>query len=442
MIDSIDNIRKRFEISRHQYAGWAAGWLFGNADDESYGVQRQLLCHSLSKKKTLVVGILFATVMAFTAAAISGQSWAYLWLLAEILLGGVRLAALNSFEKAEARGKDGDAITPSVVGLVWVFVLSVAYYFCVASGEWILILLAGIGLAGIIGGASSRNAATPRYGVIVMCLVALPYSLAAIMSPIPYLFLVGLQIPLCVAGMILVLLENYKILLGLHKAEQENLRLAHYDLLTGLPNRIMERKRLNELLCGPLSQTEGPEPFTVFCLDLDGFKEVNDRYGHAVGDALLIAVACRLRESVRENDLVCRVGGDEFVIVLPSVSAGEAASIARRVIDEISKPFVLGPSMQSRVGISIGAACAPRDGVNADELLRSADRALYEAKRRGKGVYVVQPGPIPEVVELAPSADADARLALGFCGRNEADATAGHSTRTVDLRAYRTEQSE
>jgi diguanylate cyclase len=245
-----------------------------------------------------------------------------------------------------------------------------------------------------------------------------------------------------VAGMILVLLENYKILLGLHKAEQENLRLAHYDLLTGLPNRIMERKRLNELLCGPLSQTEGPEPFTVFCLDLDGFKEVNDRYGHAVGDALLIAVACRLRESVRENDLVCRVGGDEFVIVLPSVSAGEAASIARRVIDEISKPFVLGPSMQSRVGISIGAACAPRDGVNADELLRSADRALYEAKRRGKGVYVVQPGPIPEVVELAPSADADARLAPGFSGRNEADATAGHSTRTVDLRVYRTEQSE
>jgi diguanylate cyclase (GGDEF)-like protein len=448
-VDSIVNIRKRCEISRHQYAGWAAGWLIGNADGESYGIQRQLLCHSLSTRKTLVVGIIFATVMAFTAAAISGHSWTYAWLLAEILLGGIRLGVLNSFEKAEARGKVGDAIAPVFAGLAWVIVLSAAYYLCVASGEWILILLAGIGLAGIIGGASSRNAGTPRYGVIVMCLVALPYSLAAIMSPIPYLFLVGLQIPLCLAGMILVLLENYKILLGLHKAEKENLRLAHHDLLTGLPNRIMKRKRLNELLCGPLSSTVGREHFTVFCLDLDGFKEVNDRYGHAVGDAILIAVACRLRGSVREHDFVCRVGGDEFVVLLPSVSACEAASIARRVIDEISKPFVLGPSMQPRVGISIGGACAPRDGVNADELLRSADRALYEAKRRGKGVYVVQSAAISEVVELAPSADADARLAPGFSGQNEAGATAGHSprfsefhsTRTVDLRVYRAEKS-
>jgi diguanylate cyclase len=424
-VDSIDSIRERFEMSQNRYARRAADWLVGNADRQPYGIRRQLLRNSLMKKKTLVVGIFVTTFMALTAAAISGHSWAYVWLLAEVFLGGVRFAFLNSFEKAEAHGKVGDAIAPVVAGLVWVIVLSAAYYLCVASGEWILILLAGIGLAGILGGVSSRNAGTPRYGVIVMCLVALPYSLAAIMSAVPYLFVVGLQIPLCLAGMILVLLENYKILLGLYQAEQENLRLAHHDLLTGLPNRIMKRKRLNELLYGPRSSTEGQEHFTVFCLDLDGFKEVNDRYGHAAGDAVLIAVACRLRDSVREHDFVCRVGGDEFVVLLPSLSAGEAASIAHRLIDEISKPFLLGPSMQPRVGISIGGACAPRDGVNADELLRSADHALYEAKRRGKGVYVAQSAAMSEVVELSPSADADVRLAPGFSGQNEAGATVG-----------------
>jgi diguanylate cyclase (GGDEF)-like protein len=201
--------------------------------------------------------------------------------------------------------------------------------------------------------------------------------------------------------------ENYKILLGFHQAEQENLRLAHHDLLTGLPNRVMKRKRLNELLSGPVLSTDRQAQFTVFCLDLDGFKEVNDRFGHAAGDAVLIAVARCLRESVRDEDFVCRVGGDEFVALLPALSADEAASCARRIIDKISKPYDIGFSTQPRLGISIGAACAPRDGVSANELLRSADRAMYEAKRRGKGVYVVHSA-ISEVVELAPSANADA----------------------------------
>ena len=270
-----------------------------------------------------------------------------------------------------------------------------------------VILLAGIGVTAVLGSVSSRSAGLPRFGIIMMCLAALPFSLATIMSPIPYLFVVGLQVPLCLTGTILILRENYKILLGLHQAEQENLRLAHHDLLTGLPNRVMKRKRLNELLSGPILSTNRQAQFAVFCLDLDGFKEVNDRFGHAAGDAVLIAVAGRLRESVRDEDFVCRVGGDEFVALLPALSADEAASCARRIIDKISKPYDIGFSTQPRLGISIGAACAPRDGVSANELLRSADRAMYEAKRRGKGVYVVHSA-ISEVVELAPSANADA----------------------------------
>ena len=256
----------------------------------------------------------------------------------------------------------------------------------------------------------------------MMCMLALPYSLAAIMSPIPYLYVVGLQTPLWLVGMISILRENYKILLDLYRTEQENLRLAHHDILTGLPNRIMKQKRLNELLGGPLPSTREREHFTVFCLDLDGFKEVNDKFGHAAGDALLVAVARRLRDSVREQDFVCRVGGDEFVALLPSLSDDEAASIAGRVIDKISKPYEIGLSAQPRVGVSIGSACAPRDGADADELLRSADHALYEAKRRGKGIYVAQPASISEVVELAPVADA--RLVLKFPRLKEVGAIA------------------
>jgi diguanylate cyclase (GGDEF)-like protein len=420
----IDNLRELFSAVWNRYIHRAADWLVDSPVKQSYIIQRQLRCHSLMKKRTLVVGVVITTFMAFIVAIISGHGWAYAWLAAEIILGSVRLNLLASFEKAEARGNVGNTTAPAIASLAWTVVISTAYYFCVASGEWILILLAGTGLAGILGGISSRNAGTPRYGVVMMCMLALPYSLAAILSPIPYLYVVGLQTPLWLVGMISILRENYKILLDLYRTEQENLRLAHHDILTGLPNRIMKQKRLNELLGGPLPSTKEREHFTVFCLDLDGFKEVNDRFGHAAGDALLVAVARRLRDSVREQDFVCRVGGDEFVALLPSLSDDEAASIAGRVIDKISKPYEIGLSAQPRVGVSIGSACAPRDGADADELLRSADHALYEAKRRGKGIYVAQPASISEVVELAPVADADSRLVLKFPRRKEAGVTA------------------
>jgi diguanylate cyclase (GGDEF)-like protein len=416
----IDNLRELFSAVWNRYIHRAADWLVDSPVKQSYIIQRQLRCHSLMKKRTLVVGVVITTFMAFIVAIISGHGWAYAWLAAEIILGSVRLNLLASFEKAEARGNVGNTTAPAIASLAWTVVISTAYYFCVASGEWILILLAGTGLAGILGGISSRNAGTPRYGVVMMCMLALPYSLAAILSPIPYLYVVGLQTPLWLVGMISILRENYKILLDLYRTEQENLRLAHHDILTGLPNRIMKQKRLNELLGGPLPSTREPEHFTVFCLDLDGFKEVNDRFGHAAGDALLVAVARRLRDSVREQDFVCRVGGDEFVALLPSLSDDEAASIASRVIDKISKPYEIG--LSARVGVSIGSACAPRDGADADELLRSADHALYEAKRRGKGIYVAQPASISEVVELAPVADA--RLVLKFPRLKEVGAIA------------------
>ena len=139
------------------------------------------------------------------------------------------------------------------------------------------------------------------------------------------------------------------------------------------------------------------------CLDLDGFKGVNDRSGHAAGDAVLVAVADCLRACVREADFVCRVGGDEFVILLPNITDSEAAAIARRIISRVSEPFEFAPG--ARVGASIGLASAPRDGMTADELLGAADRAMYEAKRRGKGGFVIH---APEAVTLAPMARAPA----------------------------------
>jgi diguanylate cyclase (GGDEF)-like protein len=224
--------------------------------------------------------------------------------------------------------------------------------------------------------------------------------------------LIGLQLPLYACGVIFVMFENYKVLLDLYHSEHQNRRLAQCDLLTGLPNRMMNLQRFDELL-GPL----GRQPdMTVFCLDLDGFKDVNDRFGHAAGDAVLVGMARRLRDTVRPLDFVSRIGGDEFVILLPAISPAEAADIAGRIIACVQAPFDVGLPAPAYVGISIGSARAPGDGETTDTLLRSADRAMYEAKKRGKGVYVAYDSSLAEVVELAPAADADALMA-GVSGK-------------------------
>jgi diguanylate cyclase (GGDEF)-like protein len=341
------------------------------------------------------------------ASALTGAAWAYGWMLAELVLGSTRIyLMMKAIAHAKADRRIAPNITPIWAGLTSVMLISAGCYQCVGSGVLPLALMAGIGLANLVGGIASRNAGTPRYGILLICILTLPFALATMLSPVPFLFLIGLQTPVYTAGMIFLLLENHKILLDLHHSERHNRQMAHHDLLTGLPNRALNLKLFSELLAGPWPEAGSPgSKLAVFCLDLDGFKGVNDRFGHAAGDAVLVAVADRLRASVRDADFVCRIGGDEFVILLPNITDGEAANVARRIISRISEPFEFAPT--ARIGASIGLASAPRDGMTADELLSAADRAMYEAKRRGKGGFVIHASGV-EMVTLAPMAKAPA----------------------------------
>jgi diguanylate cyclase (GGDEF)-like protein len=385
-------------------------WLLADPRSQHDDIRTDLLHQRSSKTKTLVVAVLGSLLIASIAAGLTGEKWAYGWVLAEVVLGSIRMSLMmNALANAKAGKRNATTIAPVWAGLTSVILISAGCYQCVGSGNLLLILMAGIGLANLIGGIASRNAGTPRYGILLICILTLPFALATILSPIPLLFLIGLQTPVYTAGMIFLLLENHKILLDLHHSEHNNRQMAHHDLLTGLPNRALNLKLFAELLAGPPPKAGSQRAkLIVFCLDLDGFKGVNDRFGHATGDAVLVAVAKRLQASVRDADFVCRLGGDEFVILLPNTTDAEAAAIARRIIARVSEPFEFAAA--ARVGVSIGLASAPRDGGTADELLSAADRAMYDAKRRGKGGFVVH-GSGVEIVNLAPSADAGAGLA-------------------------------
>jgi diguanylate cyclase (GGDEF)-like protein len=385
-------------------------WLLAGPLPLPDDIRNELLQQRTNKTKTFVVAVLASLLIASIAAALTGAAWAYAWVLAELVLGSTRIYLMKkALAQAKADRRVAPNITPIWAGLTSVILISAGCYQCVGSGVLPLALMAGIGLANLVGGIASRNAGTPRYGILLICTLTLPFALATILSPIPLLFLIGLQTPVYTAGMIFLLLENHKILLDLHHSERNNRQMAHHDLLTGLPNRALNLKLFAELLAGPHPQAGAQRAkLTVFCLDLDGFKGINDGFGHATGDAVLVAVAKRLQASVRDVDFVCRLGGDEFVILLPNITDGEAAAIARRIIARVSEPFEFAAA--ARVGVSIGLASAPRDGETADELLSAADRAMYDAKRRGKGGFVVH-GSGLEVVSLVPSADAGADLA-------------------------------
>ncbi len=385
-------------------------WLLGCPTPQPDDIKRALLHQRSNKTKTLLVAILASFLLATIAAVLTGTIWAYAWMLAEMVLGSIRIALmLKALAKAKDARQDGPTIAPIWAGLASVILISAGCVQCVRSGALPLILMAGIGIASLIGGISSRNAGTPRYGILLICILTLPFAVSIILSPIPFLFLIGLQTPLYTLGMIFLLLENHKVLLDLHHSERINRQMAHHDLLTGLPNRAQNLKLFSELLAAPVPEAASlNSKLTVFCLDLDGFKGVNDKLGHAAGDAVLVAVAKRLCASVRNNDFVCRIGGDEFVILLPAISNGDAATVARRIIAQVSEPFGFAP--EARIGVSIGIASAPRDGDSADELLSAADRALYDAKRSGKGNFVFHTTD-PDVACLAPSMDA--HLGLG-----------------------------
>jgi len=379
-----------------------ASWLLSSPTSQPDDITRALMHQRTSKTKTLVVAIFASFLLASIAAALTGALWAYAWLAAELVLGSIRLVLMmKALAKAKAAQQTEMIVAPIWAGLTSMTLISAGCYQCVRSGVLPLILMAGIGLANLIGGISSRNAGTPRYGILLICILTLPFAVATILSPIPFLFLIGLQTPLYTAGMIFLLLENHKVLLDLHHLERNNRRMAHHDLLTGLPNRAFSQELFSDLLAAPCpEEASRKSKLTVFCLDLDGFKAVNDGFGHAAGDAVLVAVANRLRTSVRDGDFVCRLGGDEFVVLLPNIDPDQAADAARRIIVQVSEPFDVAP--EARIGVSIGIASAPWDGNSADELLSAADRAMYAAKRRGKGGFVFHAS-VCEAPSLVPS---------------------------------------
>lgn len=188
------------------------------------------------------------------------------------------------------------------------------------------------------------------------------------------------------------------------RAEQELLYLANYDMLTGLPNRTLLSERLSDAI---LRARRSNGRLALLYVDLDRFKHINDSMGHSTGDRLLKAAGARLRQCIREQDTVARVGGDEFTLVLEDIGgSGDVIGVAHKIIGAFNDTLVLDTHQEVLISPSIGISLYPDHGQVPNELLKHADTAMYQAKERGRNTWMI----------YNDDMDADARLRATMAG--------------------------
>jgi diguanylate cyclase (GGDEF)-like protein len=356
-------------------------WISALPAGERPEIRARLVDWAMETPAVPLVSIFSMAPVALMAAYVTGEWWPYLWMAADVSLAVRRWWLLRAGIGLAGPALERSQAAAMTSGLLWCVLLSVGLYLCVASGHTELIVMAAVTAVGVAGSAMGRVAALPRFGTAVMVLCYLPLGLGLAASTLWEVRLVALLVPVWLAGLLALMYQTRQTILRTVRAEMATRRAALTDRLTGLPNRAYVEETLG-LLCDRLPRGE---TFALLSLDLDGFKQVNDRFGHGAGDLLLKAVAWRLAGTMRTQDTVGRVGGDEFVALLPHASEFETATIARRLIAAIDQPFDIGLNATVRVGVSIGSVSAPEQGSTPAGLLGCADAALYAAKRDGKG---------------------------------------------------------
>ncbi|RWD66088.1 EAL domain-containing protein [Mesorhizobium sp.] len=221
----------------------------------------------------------------------------------------------------------------------------------------------------------------------------------------------ALAIALLVAGGVLVFLLRRlrRASAALQTSQDQAQYLAFHDTLTGLPNRALFEDRLRRML---LFAGQDGTRVALLYLDLDRFKHINDTLGHPAGDELVRQTAARLKHTIREADTVARLGGDEFAVILLDIpDAGSAEDIAERLLMKLREPFRLIGD-QVFVGASIGIALSSGSDTDADDLLRKADIALYEAKKKGRDRYEVFAGDMDDLLLRKRKVESELRKAL------------------------------
>jgi diguanylate cyclase (GGDEF)-like protein len=340
-----------------------------------------LLGELFASPKAVIAGVLNGLILNIVALCMhSGMIFAG-FIVVDVALATARILVVHRAVRAAARSLRTPTDLYLVTASLWCALQGAMAFTAMQTSSIALQLLAATTVMGLIGPICARNYAAPRYALMLVGLCDLPFVLGAALSGDLWLLVLVLQTPLFLFGVVTVIRRFQTMAVATLKGEQESYDRARQDALTGLLNRFGLMEMLDAQYAVP------PHNFILFYLDLDGFKPINDNFGHQAGDRILQAVAGRLRSCLRDGDVVSRLGGDEFVIVAPDMSPADGAAYAEAIIRKIAdERYAIDEIGALQIGISVGFACTPEDGLGGDDLHRKADAALYEAKAAGRGV--------------------------------------------------------
>lgn len=359
-----------------------ARWLFDPAGSVASNGRAFLLGELLSSIPAALMASFCSLIVAGAALLRSGDPVYAGFCALEVLLVGARLAEWRSrSSRVRSDPEYVPSIGPSVtLSVLWCVLQGAMAFVMMSSGDLVLCVLSATLTMAILGPICARNYAAPRFAFLLVLLCDLPFVAGAVASGEPWLaVIVVLTPPFLIGAMQIIRSFGHSIVLTL-EAEAKALHLAEHDSLTGILNRHGMDRALSQIT------PTGERQMALLSIDLDGFKQVNDRHGHGAGDVLLTMVAERLGRELRAEDLLARMGGDEFMAIVRDMTPEHVAPLVDRLVETISHdPYRVG-ELAVRVGASIGFACLPEDAASAAELRLRADDALYTAKGEGKGV--------------------------------------------------------
>jgi diguanylate cyclase (GGDEF)-like protein len=366
-------------------------WLTNPGSGVPQHIRDVLLGELFTSPAAVVAGVLNGVLLNVVALILHGGLVFLLFLALDAGLGCVRVHVLRRTRAIAAAGGPTPTDFCLFTGVLWCALQGVVAFVAMRTDNGVLQILSATTVMGLTGPICVRNYAAPRLALLLVCLCDFPLVAGAAFDGRPWLLVLVLQTPLLLFSSISIITRFQSMAVDLLQAQHDSHHHARHDYLTGLLNRF----GLMEILSRRAKTL--PRQFVLFYLDLDGFKQVNDRLGHQAGDELLRAAAQRLRSSVRAGDIVARLGGDEFVVVAPGMSPGESGSFANGIIRRVSdQPYEVNAGEFCRIGVSVRFACAPDDGTVMEELHRKADAALYLVKAAGKGVQRRCPAASPE----------------------------------------------